>query len=135
MKRHVLFSALLCCTMLSVHAQRTYTFNAVALNVDGLPESISGVTVNEGAPGAEGATTMGNAIAKQNWDIVGLSEDFNYHSELAAPLISYYHIGTHGGTVTGLSNSTDGLGMLVAKRDDTGYASETRVEWDTYNGT
>lgn len=121
--------------MLGIHAQRTYTFNAVALNVDGLPESILGITTNDGAPGADGATTMGNAIAKQNWDIVGLSEDFNFHSELTAPLANYYHIGTHGGTVTGLSNSTDGLGLLVAKRDGTGYASETRVEWEEFHGT
>ena len=142
MKRHVLLSALLCCIMLSVHAQRTYTFNAVALNVDGLPEQISGVTVNEGAPGAEGATTMGNAIAKQNWDIVAFSEDFDYHNYLVAPLTDYYHIGTWRGKIDldvwdilgQGSADTDGLGLLVAKRDGTNYTGETYVKWSTYNG-
>lgn len=128
--------------MLGIHAQRTYTFNAVALNVDGLPEKISGVTVNEGAPGAEGATTMGNAIAKQNWDIVGLSEDFDYHESLVAPLTNYYHIGTWRGAIAlnvldiiaQNSANTDGLGLLVAKRDGTGYTNETIIPWSTYNG-
>jgi hypothetical protein len=128
--------ALVACFMAltSAMAQRTYTFNATALNVDGLPEKISFITVNEGAPGAEGAALMGNAIAKQNWDIVGLSEDFNYHSELTAPLASYYHVGTHRGGVSGLSNDTDGLGLLVAKRDGTGFSDESWTGWSTYNG-
>ena len=136
MKKRVFLSTIaLCFAVLSLVAQRSYTFNAVALNVDGLPESILGVSVNDGAPGASGATLMGSAIAKQNWDIVGLSEDFNYHAELTAPLTSYYHVATHGGTVSGLSNSTDGLGLLVAKKSNTGFANETSVEWNTYNGT
>ena len=136
MKKRVFLSTIaLCFTVLGMVAQRSYTFNAVALNVDGLPESILGVSVNDGAPGASGATLMGSAIAKQNWDIVGLSEDFNYHAELTAPLASYYHVATHGGTVSGLSNSTDGLGLLVGKKNNTGFANETSVEWNTYNGT
>lgn len=136
MKKRVFLSTIaLCFAVLSMVAQRSYTFNAVALNVDGLPESILGVSVNDGAPGASGATLMGGAIANQNWDIVGLSEDFNYHAELTAPLTSYYHVATHGGTVSGLSNSTDGLGLLVAKKSNTGFANETSVEWNTYNGT
>lgn len=134
MKKGILSLVACCVTLTGTMAQRTYTFNATALNVDGLPEKISFVTVNEGAPGAEGAALMGNAIAKQNWDIVGLSEDFNYHSELTAPLTEYYHIGTHRGGVSGLSNDTDGLGLLVAKRDDTSFSGESWTEWSTYNG-
>lgn len=142
MKKRILLIASLCMTMLGAYAQRTYTFNAVALNVDGLPEQISGVTVNEGAPGAEGATTMGNAIAKQNWDIVAFSEDFDYHNYLVAPLTDYYHIGTWRGEIDldvwdilgqGSAN-TDGLGLLVAKRDGTNHTGETYVKWNTYNG-
>ena len=134
MKKGFVALAAWCMATSGVMAQRSYTFNAAALNVDGLPEKISIVTVNEGAPGAEGATLMGNAIAKQNWDIVGLSEDFNYHTELTAPLTAYYHIGTHRGGVSGLSNDTDGLGLLVAKRDGTGFSDESWTGWSTYNG-
>lgn len=143
MKRRILLSCIaLCSVVMSVVAQRSYNFNAVALNVDGLPESISGVTVNEGAPGADGATTMGNAIAKQNWDIVGFSEDFDYHNDLVAPLKNYFHVGTWRGKIDiGLgdilvqnSADTDGLGLLVSKRDGAGYTGETYVKWNTYNG-
>ena len=134
MRKRFLSLAACCMALTCAMAQRTYTFNATALNVDGLPEKISFVTVNEGAPGAEGATLMGNAIAKQNWDIVGLSEDFNYHTELTAPLANLYHVGTHRGGVSGLSNDTDGLGLLVAKRDGTGFSGESWTGWSTYNG-
>ena len=134
MRKRFLSLAACCMALTCAMAQRTYTFNATALNVDGLPEKISFVTVNEGAPGAEGATLMGNAIAKQNWDIVGLSEDFNYHTELTAPLANLYHVGTHRGGVSGLSNDTDGLGLLVAKRDCTGFSGESWTGWSTYNG-
>lgn len=134
MRKRFLSLAACCMALTCAMAQRTYTFNATALNVDGLPEKISFVTVNEGAPGAEGATLMGNAIAKQNWDIVGLSEDFNYHTELTAPLANLYHVGTHRGGVSGLSNDTDGLGLLVAKRDGTGFFGESWTGWSTYNG-
>ena len=143
MKKRILLSCIaLCSVVMSMMAQRSYTFNAVALNVDGLPEKISSVTVNEGAPGADGATTIGNAIAKQNWDIVGFSEDFDYHNNLVAPLKNYFHVGTWRGEIDlGLgdilvqgSADTDGLGLLVSKRDGSGYTGETYVKWNTYNG-
>lgn len=142
LKRCLMAVSALLCVVTGALAQRSYTFNAVALNVDGLPEKISGVTVNEGAPGIEGATLMGNAIAKQNWDIVAFSEDFDYHSYLVAPLTDYYHIGTWRGAIdlgvgdiiASNSADTDGLGLLVAKRNSTGYTGETCVPWSTYNG-
>ena len=90
MKRVQLFAITLCMAITSVFAQRSYNFNAVALNVDGLPEKISGFTINEGAPGAAGATALCNAIANSGWSFCGFSEDFNYHSELtAAPAKNY----------------------------------------------
>lgn len=142
MKRRILLTCVALGAMLSAMAQRHYTFNAVALNVDGLPEKISGVTVNEGAPGADGATAIGNAIAMQNWDIIGLSEDFDYHENLVAPLTNYFHVGTWRGKIdigfgdilVQNSADTDGLGLLVSKRDGAGYTGETYVKWNTYNG-
>lgn len=143
MKRRILLSSIaLCFAVLGAMAQRSYTFNAVALNVDGLPEEISGVPVNEGAPGADGATAIGNAIAMQNWDIIGLSEDFDYHENLVAPLTNYFHVGTWRGKIDiGLgdiivqgSANTDGLGLLVAKRDGSGIPSESWTKWSTHNG-
>lgn len=142
MNRLILTTIALYLAAIGAYAQRCYTFNAVALNVDGLPESISGVTINEGAPGAAGATIMGNAIAKENWGIVGLSEDFDYHESLVAPLSNYYHEGSWRGKIDiGLADvlaqksaDTDGLGLLVTESDGTGYSDEKWVQWNTYNG-
>ena len=133
MKRVQLFAITLCMAITSVFAQRSYNFNAVALNVDGLPESILGITVNSGAPGAAGATALNNVIANSGWTFCGFSEDFNFHSELtAAPVSNYYNFGEHGGKVSGLSNSTDGLGFACLKQYT--LSGGTRVEWSTYNG-
>ena len=134
MKKRILLSCIaLCSVVLSAMAQRSYTFNAAALNVDGLPEKIMGITINEGAPGAAGAMMLSNHIANSGWAFCGFSEDFNFHAELtAAPAGNYYNFGAHGGSVSGLSNATDGLGFACAKR----YTMEggTRVAWDTHYG-
>ena len=119
MKKRILLSCTaLCCVVFGALAQRSYTFNAAALNVDGLPEKISGITINEGAPGADGATQLCNAIANSGWAFCGFSEDFNYHSELtAAPAKNYYNFGEHGGSIGASAimggADTDGLGILV----------------------
>lgn len=134
MKERILLSSIaLCFAVLGAVAQRSYTFNAAALNVDGLPEKVSFVTVNEGAPGAAGATILCNAIANSGWSFCGFSEDFNYHAELtAAPASNYYNFGVHGGTVSGLSNSTDGLGFACAKHLT--MEGGTRIAWSTHYG-
>ena len=135
MKKRILLSCIaLCCVVMNMVAQRGYNFNAVALNVDGLPESILGITINEGAPGEDGAKELCNAIANSGWDFCGFSEDFNYHSALTgAPANSYYNFGTHGGSVSGLNNSTDGLGFACLKRHT--MSGGTRVAWTDHYGT
>ncbi len=138
--RHFLFTfACLLGFALSANAQQKHlSFTAVAQNVDGLPKSISGVSVNEDGQEGPGATALGNAIVKQGWDIVGMSEDFNFHSELTTPLSGLYQVGTHGGTVSAGAilggADTDGLGLLLANRPGASFANETRVAWTTYNG-
>ena len=134
--------------MLSAVAQRHYTFNAVALNVDGLPnEDISAIvtTVNLNPDGQNeaGATALCGILANSGWDIVGFSEDFNFHSYLAgAPASTYYNFGKHSGSIT--TNLTqafsraeiDGLGLAVAKHlSFTGDTSTgLQVQWGTEYG-
>ena len=68
MKKRILLSCIaLCCVVFGALAQCSYTFNAAALNVDGLPEKIYGITINEGAPESAGATTLCNTIANSGW--------------------------------------------------------------------
>ena len=93
----------------------TGTFTACAFNVDGLPDIsyIVGST-NPDGPGASGTTTMAGIANGLGWDIIAASEDFEYHSQLAAGL-SNYNAGSYRGTVTSSNTSsssradTDGL--------------------------
>lgn len=133
MKKHLLFLLMTFMSIMGVQAQASYTFKAVALNVDGLPEKISGITINSGAPAAAGATTICNYLANSSWDIVGFSEDFNYHSYLtAAPASNFYKFGTHRGTVSGISNNTDGLGLAVANWYS--FSNESWTSWNVSDG-
>ena len=134
MKKRILLSCIaLCSVVLGAMAQRSYTFNATALNVDGLPNSILGIEINPDGKEAAGATELCGILANSGWDIVGFSEDFNFHSELvAAPASTYFNFGAHGGSVSGLSNSTDGLGFACAKRFT--MAGGTKVKWNDHYG-
>ncbi|MBO5678764.1 MAG: RICIN domain-containing protein [Bacteroidaceae bacterium] len=127
---------------------RNYTFNAVALNVDGLPNQeisaiVTTVNLNPDGKNEAGATALCGILANSGWDIVGFSEDFNYHSYLAAaPASTYYNFGKHSGSIT--TNLTqaftraeiDGLGIAVAKRMSfTGDTSTgLQVQWGTEYG-
>ena len=133
MKRVQLFAITLCMAITSVFAQRNYNFDAVALNVDGLPNKILGIEINPDGKEAAGATALCGVLANSGWDFVGFSEDFNFHSQLtAAPASTYYNFGAHGGSVSGLSNSTDGLGFACLKQHS--FSGGTRVAWNTHYG-
>ena len=52
-----------------------------------MPKSVSvygvyTVNLNPDAKEGPGATAIGNMLRKSGFDVVGVSEDFNYHSEL-----------------------------------------------------
>ena len=88
------------------------SFKAAAFNVDGLPKKISIFTINGNGPGADGTTAMAGIANRLGWDIIAASEDFEYHSQLAAAL-SDYNAGTYRGSISSAQLSsradTDGL--------------------------
>lgn len=90
----------------------TGTFTACAFNVDGLPQKISGITINGDGPGSDGTTKMAKIANGLGWDIIAASEDFEYHEQLADGL-SNYNAGSYRGTVTSAQLTkradTDGL--------------------------
>lgn len=91
----------------------TGTFTCATYNVDGLPQKISIFTINGDGPGSDGTQNISQKMAQQNWDFVGFSEDFAYHSELTGSM-SNYTFGTHRGSVSSISgNDTDGLGFAT----------------------
>lgn len=118
----------------SAFAQRSYSFNATTLNVDGLPNKILGINVNPDGKEEEGAKAIGNETRTKGWDIVAMSEDFNFHDYLIAPISDLYYAGIHGSKVSGLSNSTDGLGLLLTKKTGWKFSNETRVKWNDHYG-
>ena len=91
----------------------TGTFTCATLNVDGLPSSI-----NKDGPGEQGTVTLGNKANSLGWDFLAVSEDFEYHTQLAAAM-SNYNAGKYRGSLGVLNLSqradTDGLGFFWKK--------------------
>ena len=127
---------------IGIHAQTDVnkTFTACALNIDGLPQTMAGITVNGDGPGADGTQAIGQYIVKNRIDILGLSEDFNYNGDLIVGLDNNYQMGTWRGRIdasgifSGLHFNTDGLMFLLKNQNSYGqnmsYSNETWVQWE-----
>ena len=111
-------------------------FTVCTLNVDGLPNTINGINVNPDGKGAEGAAAIGSYISSKGYDVVALSEDFNYHANLASTLGADYTIGTWRGGVDASaivsSANTDGLCFLT--KQPTSFSGETWTQWSKSYG-
>ncbi len=107
-------------------------FTVCALNVDGLPQKIAGITINGDGPGEAGSTQIGQYLAEKQYDILGFSEDFGYHDNLVAPLLETYNMGKYRGGITGLHSDTDGLEFLVRKAYAMG--EENWTPWSSTHG-
>ena len=114
----------------------TGQFTCATYNVDGLPKKISLFTINGDGPGADGTKNISAKIAQQNWDFVGFSEDFEYHSNLTSSL-SAYQWGKHRGSVTSSALTktldTDGL-EFAARRASCSWSEENIVQFTSSNG-
>ena len=127
---------------IGMHAQTDVnkTFTACALNIDGLPQTMAGITVNGDGPGAAGTQAIGQYIVNKGIDILGLSEDFNYNGDLIVGLQNNYQMGTWrgridaSGIISGLHYNTDGLMFLLKNQNSSGqnmsYSNETWVQWE-----
>lgn len=105
-------------------------FTCAALNVDGLP-----IFINSGGPGSNGTQAIGRIMNSLGYDFIAVSEDFEYHDELAGAM-SNYNLGTYRGTVSNPfgKNNTDGLGFYWKKEGITA-TGETMVEFnESYGG-
>jgi len=113
--------------------ESTSSFTACALNVDGLPQSILGISLNSGGPGSDGTKKISTYLNNKAYDIMGFSEDFNYDTELKSN-ISGYTWGTHRGKITGLTNNTDGL-QFACKNSTVTWGNETYVAYTSTAST
>lgn len=113
-------------------------FTVATYNIDGLPNiSLLGYNLNNDGPLAEGTTAISQKIADKSWDIVGFSEDFEYHSQLMSALSSTYTFGEHRGSVT-IANAisaadTDGLGFAT-RNTSCSFALAAMVEYTSKAG-
>ena len=88
MQRVVRSQWVFCSALPAVGAQDSdgkQTFTVCAYNVDGLPNSIAGIEINPDGKGEEGAAAIGSYLSEKQFDVIALSEDFNFHSSLMAP--------------------------------------------------
>jgi len=123
-----------------------------SLNVDGMPASISvygiyPVDLNGDAKEGPGATAIGNRLRSSGFDVVGVSEDFNFHSELWTAAWNggqgmHYNAMTHrneiNGSRTGILSDylaknpvadTDGLGLFYRIDGSTTIAQPSQESW------
>ena len=107
------------------------TFTAASMNVDGLPQQISFITINGDGPGSDGTKAISAKLNEMQWDIIGVSEDFNYNTELMSAM-NNYNSGTHRGGVSGLKNNTDGLNLIW--KNTINVTGEKWTSWNTHYG-
>ena len=111
------------------------TFTATALNVDGLPQKILGfIEVNADGPGSNGTKLISKYLATKGYDIIGVSEDFNYHGSLMSALEDTYASGTVRATLSvgdlSIPFDTDGLN-LIWKKGLVNSDTESWTRWET----
>lgn len=109
-------------------AQTSYTFNVASLNVGGVPQNLDYKIANPNALEGAGTKIVSQKVAMQNWSVVGLCEDYNYHTDLMSAIGNYfYDFNENAATLTTGNdiNDTDGLGILVAKSMGTSNSNLT----------
>lgn len=145
---------LLLAASLGMHAQQK-TFKAACLNVDGLPKTLASVKLNPDGKEGPGATAIGKKVKQMGYDFIGVSEDFNFHSELWNEAWNggvddengfAYNATTHRGkleaTISAIAGiavqrsplfNTDGL-CLFYKQNHVTVSGETCVAWNKHYG-
>lgn len=107
--------------------QELTSFTATALNVDGLPSLI-----NNDGPGSNGTKLISTYLKSKDYDIIGISEDFEYHDELKSYMTGYSW-GTYRGSVNVLNlfspANTDGLEFAW----NTNTVSVTNESWTQWS--
>ena len=108
------------------------TLTAAALNVDGLPQWVGFIEVNANGPGSDGTKLISQYLAKKGYDIIGVSEDFNYHGSLISALSDDYGSGVLRATLNVWDISypfdTDGLNLLW-KKSKVSADNESWTQW------
>ncbi len=147
MKKSILL--LLCLIAALPMTAQKKTFTAACLNVDGLPPTVKAagvvdVKLNPEGPQETGTLQMSKLVAQKGWDFFGVSENFNYNTQLMSEIGSYYSCGTYRGSIpSSVTNvvpylngskwfETDGLNLLW--RSNISVSDEAWYLWNKRNG-
>ena len=111
-------------------------FTAVALNVDGLPNTVAGISLNPDGPGSDGTKKISKYLLAKSYDLIGCSEDFNYNGSLMESLEpNGYSCGTIRSTLSlwelSIPFDTDGLNLVWK----TSKVSETNESWTRWKSS
>lgn len=103
-----------------------------ALNVDGLP-----TLINSDGPGSNGTKMISTYLSMKDYDLIGISEDFEFDDELKSNL-GTYSWGSYRGSVN-VSNlfspaDTDGL-EFAWKSSKAGASDESWAKWTSTTST
>ena len=121
-------------------AMEINTFTAASLNVDGLPQSVSilltNIEINPDGPGESGTEQISTYLQNKGYDMIAVSEDFNYHNNLTKNMGSYSW-GSYRGSLS-LSNvlstaDTDGL-EFAWKTNALSVSDESWTKFNTSEG-
>lgn len=125
------------------------TFTAACLNVDGLPPTVKAagivnVKLNPEGPQETGTLQMSKLVSQKGWDFFGVSENFNYNTQLMSEIGGIYNTGTYRGAIpSSVTNvvpylagnkwfDTDGLNLLW--RSNISVSDEAWYLWNKRNG-
>lgn len=129
-------------------------FTVASLNVDGMPKSVSllgqEIKLNPDATEGPGADEIGRHLLASGFDVVGVSENFNYHSNIwdiawNGGTGNHYNSMTHRGNITvGNANLTnylskkplfdlDGLNVYYRIDGATTVAQPSNESWTQWN--
>jgi endonuclease/exonuclease/phosphatase family metal-dependent hydrolase len=98
------------------------------------------VTLNPDGALEAGSERISELIAQKGWDFFGVSEDFNYHTELISHLSDYYNVGTYRGKVSTSNVVSDGLlkintdGLDLMWKKSMTATDESWTKWSKTNG-
>ncbi len=131
---------LTCLKSQAYHTEARGTLRVCALNVDGLPQSVAFYSLNPDGPGRDGTLKISSYLASKGYDIIGASEDFNYHGSLMSALQPSYASGTVRSTLSveglagGLPFDTDGLNAIW-RTAAVAATGESWTHWQTTEAT
>ena len=117
------------------------TFNVATVNVDGLPASILFININKEGPGSTYTPYISQYLALNDFDFIGVQENFDFNTELHSALDDYYDadewsggIYASGGnfSIFSMKFPCDGLNAFWKK--EIKVASTTRISWWINNG-